>query len=234
MDLDMVAPPVVYRGEGTQDLLVFGGKDGYVTGVDRDTRKSVFRTPVTTVITPPKDPPLAGAKMCPGYAGGVEWNGPALDRQNNQLITGAVDVCFNVKLGKAKYKAGALDFGGSIEPVGEDTGWITAIDALTGAVRWKYHAEKPVVAGITPTAGGVTFAGDLAGNLLIFDSKSGALLRKPAWSRVMAQVLAARDRKAAAPTFAPDGLYFAGPVYDPKWGLPPEPPSYDWLPGHTP
>jgi glucose dehydrogenase len=105
MDLDMVAPPVMYRGEGTQDLLVFGGKDGYVTAVDRDTRKSVFRTPVTTVITPPKDPPVAGAKMCPGYAGGVEWNGPALDRQNNQLITGAVDVCFNVKLGKAKYKA---------------------------------------------------------------------------------------------------------------------------------
>ena len=178
MDLDMVAPPVMYRGEGTQDLLVFGGKDGYVTAVDRDKRKSVFRTPVTTVITPPKDPPVAGAKMCPGYAGGVEWNGPALDRQNNQLITGAVDVCFNVKLGKAKYKAGALDFGGSIEPVGEDTGWITAVDALTGAVRWKYHAEKPVVAGITPTAGGLTFAGDLAGNLLIFDSKSGALLRK--------------------------------------------------------
>ncbi len=53
----------------------------------------------------------------------------------------------------------------------------------------------------------------------------------PDW---MAQVLAARDRKAAAPTFSPDGLYFAGPVYDPKWGLPTAPPSYDWLPGHSP
>ena len=53
----------------------------------------------------------------------------------------------------------------------------------------------------------------------------------PEW---MGEVLAARDRKAAAPTFSPDGLYFAGPVYDPKWGLPPDPPSYDWLPGHSP
>ncbi len=43
--------------------------------------------------------------------------------------------------------------------LGPTTGWITAVDSETGAVRWKYHAEKPVVAGITPTAGGVTFAG---------------------------------------------------------------------------
>ena len=42
----------------------------------------------------------------------------------------------------------------------------------------------------------------------------GCLLRggpgpqPPAW---IAQVLAARDRDAAAPTFSPDGLYFLGP-----------------------
>ena len=30
----------------------------------------------------------------------------------------------------------------------------------------------------------------------------------------MGEVLAARDRDAAAPTFSPDGLYFLGPVYD--------------------
>ncbi|HXR51936.1 MAG TPA: c-type cytochrome, partial [Steroidobacteraceae bacterium] len=47
-----------------------------------------------------------------------------------------------------------------------------------GAVRWKYHADKPVVAGVTPTAGGITFAGDLGGNFLVFDSKSGKLVHK--------------------------------------------------------
>ena len=46
----------------------------------------------------------------------------------------------------------------------------------------------------------------------------------------MAQVLAARDRDAAAPTFSPDGLYFLGPVYGPEWGLPARTPAYDWLP----
>jgi alcohol dehydrogenase (cytochrome c) len=109
----------------------------------------------------------------------VEWNGPALDRLNNTLITGSVDVCFLVKLGGAtKYQAGEVEFGGTVEPVGDNTGWVTAIDAETGAVRWRYHAEKPVIAGVTPTAGGVTFTGDLAGNLLVFDSKTGALVHK--------------------------------------------------------
>ena len=49
MDLDMVAPPVLYRIAGARDYLVFGGKDGYVTAVDRDTHQQLFRVPVTTI-----------------------------------------------------------------------------------------------------------------------------------------------------------------------------------------
>jgi tRNA pseudouridine38-40 synthase len=51
--------------------------------------------------------------------------------------------------------------------------------------------------------------------------------KPPEW---MAEVLAARDRKVAAPTFSPDGLYFLGPRYDAKWGIPDRTPSYDGLP----
>jgi PQQ-dependent dehydrogenase (methanol/ethanol family) len=179
MDLDLVAPPVLFRDSRIRDIVAFGGKDGYVTAVDRDTHKMVWRTAVTTIETMPKDPPKKPMKTCPGYAGGVEWNGPAMDRLNKTLITGAVDACFNVVVGgPTKYVAGEAVFGGSVEPVGPTTGWITAVDSETGAVRWKYHAEKPVVAGITPTAGGVTFAGDLAGNLFVFNSQTGELVNK--------------------------------------------------------
>ncbi len=44
------------------------------------------------------------------------------------------------------------------------------------------------------------------------------------------EVLQARDRDAAAPTFPPDGLYFLGPVYDAELGLPDRTPTFDWLP----
>lgn len=43
------------------------------------------------------------------------------------------------------------------------------------------------------------------------------------------ELLLARDRKLAAPTFSPDGLYFRGPLYEPQWALPD--PDDDFLDG---
>jgi tRNA pseudouridine38-40 synthase len=37
------------------------------------------------------------------------------------------------------------------------------------------------------------------------------------------------DRKTAAPTFPPQGLYFVGPVYDAHLDLPAQTPAMDWL-----
>lgn len=45
----------------------------------------------------------------------------------------------------------------------------------------------------------------------------GAGRRRPDW---LAEVLAGRDRRHAAPTFAPDGLYLCHVDYDPDHGLP--------------
>jgi len=40
----------------------------------------------------------------------------------------------------------------------------------------------------------------------------------PEW---VAELLQGRDRKIAAPTFAPDGLYLSGVEYEAHWGIPP-------------
>jgi tRNA pseudouridine38-40 synthase len=55
----------------------------------------------------------------------------------------------------------------------------------------------------------------------------GSGKQPPDW---MAAVLLARQRKVAAPTFSPDGLYFLGPRYDARWGLPEHTAAYDGLP----
>ena len=54
----------------------------------------------------------------------------------------------------------------------------------------------------------------------------GSGRRPPDW---LAEVLAARNRDAAAPTFPPDGLYFLGPYYDAGLALPDRVPAHDWL-----
>jgi len=73
------------------------------------------------------------------------------------------------------------------------------------------------------------------GEMIFFDLTAGAFLHHmvrnivgclvyvgkgkhpPQWMR---HVLEGRDRKLAAPTFAPDGLYLCHITYDAKWGLP--------------
>ncbi len=51
--------------------------------------------------------------------------------------------------------------------------------------------------------------------------------KPPEW---VVDVLNARDRKVAAPTYSPDGLYFLGPRYPAHWGMPERTPAFDALP----
>lgn len=53
---------------------------------------------------------------------------------------------------------------------------VTAIDADAGTVRWKFHAPMPILAAVTPTAGGLVFSADLGGTLYAFDAASGNVL----------------------------------------------------------
>ena len=55
----------------------------------------------------------------------------------------------------------------------------------------------------------------------------GQGIQAPGW---LAEVVAARNRDAAAPTFSPDGLYFLGPRYENHYGLPTQTAAYDWIP----
>ena len=61
-------------------------------------------------------------------------------------------------------------------PADQAKGWLTAFDADTGAVRWKFVAPAPVVAGVTPTAGGLVFSARSQGGLRAFDAETGDVL----------------------------------------------------------
>ncbi len=59
----------------------------------------------------------------------------------------------------------------------------------------------------------------------------GTSRRPPVW---IADVLASRERRLAAPTFMPDGLYLAKIDYDAQWQLPQAPLAQVLLPGWLP
>jgi alcohol dehydrogenase (cytochrome c) len=177
MDWDLGAAPMLYRDGEDRDMVAVAGKDGYLHAIDRVHQIARFRVPTTTVgITKG----AAGSSVvCPGIGGGTLWNGPAFAPDSQTIFTGALDFCAIVSADSGeKYKTSRFLAGGSVQPVGTPSGWISAFDATSGQLRWKYHTDAPVVAGITPTAGGLLMAGDNAGNFFVLNSKTGQLLKK--------------------------------------------------------
>lgn len=55
-------------------------------------------------------------------------------------------------------------------------GWVRAFGADTGAVHWRFHAPKPILAAVTPTAGGLVFTADLGSDIYALDAASGKVL----------------------------------------------------------
>ena len=176
-DLDLGAAPMLYFNARGERIVAFGGKDGYLYGVNRETHKRVYKTAVTTITEPKRDPITHAIDVCPGILGGVEWNGPAYDQINHAVLVGSVDWCATLTADKDfQYKPGAFNFGGSFKFHPQSRGWIVAADADTGAVRWKFETAGPQVSGITPTAGGVVLAGDMTGHFRVLDSHDGKAL----------------------------------------------------------
>ena len=180
LDLDLGAAPALYWNAKGEAMVAFGSKDGHLYAVNRETHKREFKTAITTVKKPAIAPTKEGVYTCPGPLGGVEWNGPAYDVKTKQLVVGAVDWCAVIHSDEVAYQPGKFMVAGGWKLDEARSGWISAVDPDTGKVRWQYHAPAPVVAGLTPTAGGITFGGDLGGDFLAFDSATGEVLFKHA------------------------------------------------------
>ncbi|HMA23599.1 MAG TPA: PQQ-binding-like beta-propeller repeat protein [Gemmatimonadaceae bacterium] len=188
-DVDSPAPLVTTRS-GRQ-IAASANKDGLLSVVDRGRVAAgelplLFQSPTTTRDN--IETPLSRdrkTRFCPGYLGGSEWNGAAYHPSLNILYVGAVDWCSSVQLANASAPVpppGAGWFGAAtqgMDPPVNAKGWLTAFDAETGTARWKFAAPRPILAGVTPTGGGLVFAADLGGTLYAFDAASGAVL----WQR---------------------------------------------------
>jgi alcohol dehydrogenase (cytochrome c) len=64
----------------------------------------------------------------------------------------------------------------ALDPLEKARGWLTAIDAATGQVRWKYESKRPMLAAVTTTAAELIFTGELSGDFLTLDARDGKVL----------------------------------------------------------
>jgi len=177
-DLTQVSPLFTTSIQGhSSSLVATAGKDGMLRTVDRNSREIVHKSAITTVENTETPVTTKGVHACPGVLGGMEWNGPAFNPGTNMLYAGAVDWCATFKSAEVvKRIPGRTYMGGTVQSDKSSQGWITAVDASTGDVRWKYRSPRPIVGAVTTTAGGLVFGGELTGNFLALDAKSGDVL----------------------------------------------------------
>jgi alcohol dehydrogenase (cytochrome c) len=199
-DWDVDAAPALLTTAHGKHIVASANKDGQLSVLDRSRLMSrgvttpdsalaaalplLYQVATTTRLN--TDTPLSRAtkvRYCPGLQGGSEWNGPAYHPGLNAIFVGAVDWCATAQLQKANAPippVGTPWFGTdgrvAFDAPAAARGWVTAFDAETGKEKWKFAAPSPVLAGVTPTAGGLLFSADLSGHLRAFDAGDGKVL----------------------------------------------------------
>jgi alcohol dehydrogenase (cytochrome c) len=68
------------------------------------------------------------------------------------------------------------EFGAFSTADGVWAGWLHAVDADTGVWKWRLKSNYPIMSGVTPTAGGLVFFGDMGGNFYAVDAETGEKL----------------------------------------------------------
>ena len=180
-DLSQVSPIFRTSVNGKpRNLMAVSGKDGLLRMLDRDSRELLYELAITTRENADAEPSVTGAHICPGLLGGMEWNGPAYNAKTNTLFVATVDWCGTFKIvdKTPEFALNAHYYGGSVTPDARDKarGWLQAIDAGSGKVRWRNQWPTPLVAGVTATSGGVLFTGDLNNDFLVIDARDGKTL----------------------------------------------------------
>ncbi len=197
-DVDSPSPVVTIRSG--RAVVASANKEGLLSVLDRSGLATFGSVAVLSAASAPQqlpvlyqvptttrenvDVPLSRdhpTRFCPGILGGAEWNGAAYDPTHDTFFVGANDWCSTVQLQRenaAVPRVGAAWFGNTaggqrMDSASAAKGWLTAYDAENGHVRWKFEAPKPVLAGVTPTAGGLVFTADLGGNVYAFDADDG-------------------------------------------------------------
>lgn len=176
-DHDWDATTVSLFDAGGRKLVATAGKEGVLHVVDRESGKLVFKLPVTTLLN--HDVPITpeGVRVCP--VAGVQWNGAAHSVDTGLLYINAIDWCTTFRLGKdPTWEAtvpytGLANGWGSNDPTDRWAGWINAVDPKAGKMAWRIKTPSPMYAALTATAGGVLFTGNLEGEFLVLDARSG-------------------------------------------------------------
>ena len=188
-DYDACAPVVLFDtvDETGKTVPAAGqaGKTGFVYIVNRLTGKLIRRSEAfvpqgPNFMKPPTDKPQT---YWPANKGGAMWSPPAYSPQTKFFYTMGVNEAHDYVLNKplpevykpgtpirGQYSGGDMALNTKVFP---PSGTFSAVDTTTGAIAWQYKSKRPMYGGALATASGLVFAGDMDGDFIAFDAKTG-------------------------------------------------------------
>lgn len=192
-DWDAVHVPVladIQMGGERRKVVMVANRNGFFYTLDRTNGKFLVGRPFvrTTwseqigpdgrpILLGNKEPTETGTFVCPDITGGTNFMSPSFNPATGLFYVTAREQCatyFNWEqefIVGERFTAGGGQRGTDREGRGYSA--LRAIDPVTGQLQWEFRYQTPSMAGTLSTASGLVFGGDMDGNLMAFDARTG-------------------------------------------------------------
>lgn len=189
-DYDTADSPSVYEAtiDGKKRKVVAVGTKGSEWFVyDAKTGEEIYTNKAFGKIDHPTPTP-EGVLVYPGILGGQNYAPNTYDPELNLDLIPAIEEPSIIKVAKNEEEVdnndfsdffGAMAFGTSYAPAPSDIkgyGTITAFDLNDGSIKWQIETPEIQRGGLTSTATGLTFYGELSGKVNALDTETGEVV----------------------------------------------------------
>jgi alcohol dehydrogenase (cytochrome c) len=195
MDWDGAETPVLVNApfEGKmRKLLVQADRNGFYYVLDRETGKFLHGVPFVKhlnwasgltaagrpILVPGVEPSLKGTKVCPSSIGAANWMSPAYNPQTNLFYVVALEGCGLATKNTETFRPGGFQYRAGGDVLLRDKDWkvyVRALELTTGKLVWEQEriGSTGLGGGVLSTKGGVIFSGELNGEFVALDAKTG-------------------------------------------------------------
>jgi alcohol dehydrogenase (cytochrome c) len=177
-------------GSRAVKALVHADRNGHFYALDRTNGELLYAKPFVRVTwakgfadgrpigDPQAIPTPTGVFVCPGAAGGKEWNAMSYSPLTRMIYLPAIENCAVFSNNGVEAKRLGLPPGpsGFSYVPNQAYGKMMALHVDTGEVAWQVKTRTPLGGGTLVTGGGLVFNGDPEGNFVAYSTQDGARL----------------------------------------------------------
>lgn len=177
---DAASPPVLLSVKDADGkslpALAAASKSGWLYLLDRRSGAALGRSqPFVPQSTPMfRRPTTAGIVVAPGAAGGANWPPSAFHPGTGLIYVPATHnpTRYQLEQDAAGRPVTVLSFADDLPR----SGTLSAIEPMSGTIKWQLATDLPLVSGALATAGGLVFTGESNGDFIAVDAADGKRL----------------------------------------------------------